>query len=435
MTDEHNDNNKEIELQTDFEKNTENTKTNENFFNDELLINNIDSFENKKEFKTNPLILNEFWVHLISKIMINVSIIYYELIPFIIYMYLDDDDYDFYFFFSSLYKYIFIIQFVPQFSIILYSLSTFSKVIKKTNKIKKFFIINIIKATIFYFVSLIILSIIKNNLYNFLRNEISKIYIDDNIIEILENFRDFLLQFIGNFLAKFNTNLDILIIGSFYIFLFKNPKKLAGKKLFYFRLMSIFPILFVLISIIYRALVKLNVIKINIFISPIFVGSKVSIFGFFITTLLYLKYKSKEYLIFDENNYFLPKVFSKIGGKIFSYFAYAELFFEYSLIDLKFIGFGNQYLSIFAIPLVLLYDYKKKKIIHWRICKKRKMNKFINFLVSFILYFFVLLFGFADIGILFEIINEHIRPIVNFIKENKDIIKDLIKLLKNNNIF
>ena len=103
MTDEHNDNNKEIELQTDFEKNTENTKTNENFFNYELLINNIDSFENKKEFKTNPLILNEFWVHLISKIMINVSIIYYELIPFIIYMYLDDDDYDFYFFFFIFY--------------------------------------------------------------------------------------------------------------------------------------------------------------------------------------------------------------------------------------------------------------------------------------------------------------------------------------------
>ena len=434
MTDEHNDNNKEIEIKNDYENKTENTKTNENFSNEELFINNVDSFENKKEIKTNPLILNEFWVHLISKIMINVSIIYYELIPFIIYMYLDDG-YDFYFFFSSLYKYIFIIQFVPQFSIILYSLSTFSKVIKKTNKIKKFFIINIIKAIIFYFVSLIILSLIKNNLYNFLRNEISKIYIDDKIIEILENFRDFLLKFIGNFLANFNTNLDILIIGSFYIFLFKNPKKLAGKKLFYFRLMSIFPILFVLISIIFRALVKKNIIKINIFIYPIFVGSKVSIFGFFITTLLYLKYKSKEYFIFDENNYILPKVFSKIGGKIFSYFAYAELFFEYFLSDFKFIGLGKQYLSIFAVPLVLLYDYKKKKIVHWRICKKRKMNKFINFLVSFILYLFVLFFGLADFGILIEIIDKYIKSIVKYIKENKDIIKELIKLLENINIF
>ena len=108
---------------------------------------------------------------------------------------------------------------------------------------------------------------------------------------------------------------------------------------------------------------------------------------------------------------------------------------EYSLIDLKFIGFGNQYLSIFAIPLVLLYDYKKKKIIHWRICKKRKMNKFINFLVSFILYFFVLLFGFADIFIFFEIIDKYIKSIVKYIKENKDIIKELIKLLENINIF
>jgi hypothetical protein len=131
MTSEHNDNNKKIELQTDFEKNTENTKTNENFFNDELLINNVDSFEDKKEIKTNPLILNEFWVHLISKIMINLSLIYYELIPCSIYLFYQEKDFNS--IFSSLYKYIFIIQFVPQFSIILYSLTTFSTAIKKTN--------------------------------------------------------------------------------------------------------------------------------------------------------------------------------------------------------------------------------------------------------------------------------------------------------------
>ena len=433
MTDEHNDNNKEIEIKNDYENKTENTKTNENFSNEELFINNVDTFENKKEIKTNPLILNEFWVHLISKIMINLSLIYYELIPCSIYLFYQEKDFNS--IFSSLYKYIFIIQFVPQFSIILYSLTTFSTVIKKTNKIKKFFLINIIKAIIFYLISLIILKLIKNNLYNFLCDEISKIYIDDKIKEILENFRDFLLKFIGNFLANFNTNLDILIVGSMYIFLFKNPKKIAGKKLFYFRLMSIFPILFVLISIIFRALVQKNVIKINIFIYPIFVGSKVSIFGFFITTLLYLKYISKEYFIFDENNYILPKVFSKIGGKIFSYFAYAELIFEYIIPNFKFIGLGKQYLSIFAVPLVLLYDYKKKKIVHWRICKKRKMNKFINFLVSFILYFFIIILGLIVLGILSKFIKKYIEKIVKYIKENKELVKNIIQFMENTNIF
>ena len=415
------------------------TKTQENFTNKEIIINEIENFENKKEIRTETLILNEFWVDLISKLIINLNIIYMENTPIMVYYLFDDNSIDISSMCSNLYKYIFFFQFVPQFSIILNSLTTFSRVVNKTKKIKKFYIINIIKAIIFYFISVVLLYLIKNPLYKHLYKHIKKLQkeIKDifNVLDVLDSFIDFLLRFIGNFLANFNTNLDILIIGSLYIFLFKNPKKLVGKKLFYFRLMSIFPILFVLISIIFRALVQKNVIKINIFIYPIFVGSKVSIFGFFITTLLYLKYISKEYFIFDENNYILPKVFSKIGGKIFSYFAYAELIFEYITPNFKFIGLGKQYLSIFAAPLVLLYDYKKKEIVHWPICKKRKMNKFINFLVSFILYFFIIILGLIVLGILFEFIEEYIEPIVNFIKENKKQIKNIIKFMENINIF
>ncbi len=422
------DNNNKLEL-----KSILTTKNPENFTNNEIIINEIENFENKKEIRTETLILNEFWVDLISKLIINLNIIYMENIPIMFYILFDNKSIDISYICSNLYKYIFFFQFVPQFSIILNSLTTFSRVVNKTNKIKKFYIINIIKAIIFYFISVVLLYLIKNPLYKHLYKHIKKLqeefYDIFNVLDVLDSFIDFLLRFIGNFLANFNTNLDILIIGSLYIFLFKNPKKLVGKKLFHFRLMSILPILFVVISIIYRALVYKNIISLNIYIFPLFVGPKVSIFGFFITTLLYLKYKSKEYLIFDENNCVIVKVFSKIGGKIFADFGYLELFFEYFLNELKFIGIGNQYLLLFAVPFILIYDYKKKKEkIICPICKKRNIKCCINLLIYY-LYFMIFIFGLCDVFIFIDIIKKYIKPIVNFIKEHYKEIKKIIKEL------
>ena len=422
------DNNNKLEL-----KSILTTKTQENFTNKEIIINEIENFENKKEIRTETLILNEFWVDLISKLIINLNIIYMENTPIMVYYLFDDNSIDISSMCSNLYKYIFFFQFVPQFSIILNSLTTFSRVVNKTKKIKKFYIINIIKAIIFYFISVVLLYLIKNPLYKYLYKHIKKIQkeIKDifNVLDVLDSIIDFLLRFIGNFLANFNTNLDILIIGSLYIFLFKNPKKLVGKKLFHFRLMSILPILYVVISIIYRALVYKNIISLNIYIFPIFVGPKVSIFGFFITTLLYLKYKSKEYLIFDENNCVIVKVFSKIGGKIFADFGYLELFIEYFLNELKFIGIGNQYLLLFAVPFILIYDYKKKKEkIICPICKKRNIKCCINLLIYY-LYYMIFILGLCDVFIFIDIINKYIKPIVNFVKENYKEIKKIIKEL------
>ena len=424
------DNNNEIELKNDFENTPETTKNLENFTNKEIIINDIENFENKKEIRTETLILNEFWVDLISRLIINLNIIYMEYVPIMLFFLFDEDISTVC---SKIYKYIFFFQFVPQFSIILNSLTTFSRVVKKTNKIKKFYIINIIKAIIFYFISVALLYLIKNPLYKYLHKQIKTLEKDIkdifDVLKVLDYIIDFLLRFIGNFLANFNTNLDILVIGSLYIFLFKNPKKLVGKKLFYFRLMSILPILFVVISIIYRALVYKNIISINIYIFSLFVGPKVSIFGFFITTLLYLKYKSKEYLIFDENNCVIVKVFSKIGGKIFADFGYLELFIEYFLNELKFIGIGNQYLLLFAVPFILIYDYKKKKKkIICPICKKRNIKCCINLLIYF-LYFMIFILGLFDVLIFIDIINKYIKPIVKFLKENYKNIKKIIKEL------
>ena len=125
----------------------------------------------------------------------------------------------------------------------------------------------------------------------------------------MDDFIDFLLKFIGNFLAYFNTYLDNLIVC---IFLFKNHKKLSGKKLFHFRLMSY---LFNYFHI--QSVSKYRYNSNKYFHSSNFVGSKISTYGFFIAILFYLKYKSKEYVIFDEIRICICGIIFRIFSFIF----------------------------------------------------------------------------------------------------------------------
>ena len=422
--------------------NEEIIKSLENNDKNDLLLNEIEDIKKIKEFQTDLLILNQFWLELISKLVINISIIIYELIFLYIIIGLlsiYEGNFEFilksYNFFTQTIglKWLFFLNLSQQLSLTFFSLTTFSNIFNKSKKIKKFFIVNLIKAGIFYYISLVILkNVIKENIYNSFVKVINDSSLNDdekkNLIELLKKIIKITIIYVGNFLSNYNTYLDILIIGSLYIFLFKCPKGIYNEKLFYFRLLSSFPISFILISIILRTLQNLNYININIFLFPILTGPKFSIYGFFITTLLYLKYKQKEYKIIDEKNTLLPNVFSKIGSKIFSYFGFLELFVGLFSYKLSAIGIGKYYFSILGAPLIILYDYKKEKKIFIRPCKKKNITKFINFFVSFISFFFIFIIGFLDIIFFFEFLAKYITPLGQFIVQNLD---DILLFINN----
>ena len=429
-------------LNSENNNNEEIVKEIENNDKSDLLLNEIENIKNNKEIQTDLLILNQFWLELISKIIINASIIIYELIFLYIIIGLlsiYEGNFDFilktFNFFTQTIglKWLFFLNLSQQLSLTFFSLTTFSIIFTKSKKIKKFFILHIIKAGLFYYISLIILkNIIKENIYKAFVKVINDSNLKDdekqNIIKLLKKIIKITIIYVGNFLSNYNTNLDILIIGSLYIFLFKYPKGFFGKKLFYFRLMSIFPILFISISILLRTLQNLNYININIYLFPILTGPKFSIYGFFISTLLYLKYKQKEYKIIDEENILLPKVFSKIGSKIFSYFGFLELFVGLFSYKLSAVGIGKYYFSILGAPLIILYDYKKQKKIFIRPCKKRNISKFINFLISFISFIFIFIFGLLDIIFFFNFLAKYITPLGQFIIQNID---DILLFINN----
>ena len=64
-----------------------------------------------------------------------------------------------------------------------------------------------------------------------------------------------------------------------------------------------------------------------------------------------IKYKSIKYEIFDEENYIEPKIFSKIGSRMFSVFGILELFIGLSYPSLNVAGIEGKYLLILCAPI------------------------------------------------------------------------------------
>ena len=119
---------------------------------------------------------------------------------------------------------------------------------------------------------------------------------------------------------------------------------------------------------------------------PFLVGSKFTIFGFYVTTLLYIKIRKNKYKMFDEEGNLLPEVFATISSKIFAIFGAIELFFGFFSSTFSQLGFGNNYLIIVCAPLLALYDYKRDYKLHIWPCKKKNCGPCLNIGISLIFY-------------------------------------------------
>lgn len=201
-------------------------------------------------------------------------------------------------------KWLFFIQLSQHLSIGFFCLTTFSNMFHETKNIKKFYISNLIKVAVFYAISVIILKvIIKDYIGSTIHKKINETGIDDRekVFEIVDKIIDKVLIIVADFLSTYNTFIEKLTLGSLYIFLFSEPKPLMGKKMLYFRLLSLIPILYIIISLVIRALHNTNIIVLNEFISPILLGPKIVVYLFFISCLSLIKYKSIKFNVSSGN--------------------------------------------------------------------------------------------------------------------------------------
>ena len=420
-------------------------------------INDVDTESNdssapigKKTMNTLLQNLNSYWLELLGSISLMISLFIYEVLGIVavdtVLPIFQDGKVDFkkineayeIIFKDFGIKWLFFITMSQHLSVGFFCLTTFSNMFHETKNIKKFFIINILKVAIFYGFSIFILEvIIKDGIGGYFKSKIDEVKKDaekkgkivsfEKTYLIFEMLIDKFCNVASNFLSTYNTFLEKTVLGFLYISLFYEPKALEGKKILFFRLLATIPISFIIISVILRALHNTEVIELNEYVLPLLLGPKITVYGFFISTLLTIKYKSLSYNVFDEENYIDSRVFTKIGSKNFGIFGILELLIGLFCPSWSAIGIGGKYLLVLCAPIMTLYDYKRKYKVTFPFCKKGDMSRCLKIVLNIFGYFIITIFGIIIIILAIGFIAELIVPILDFILDNFDLVVMVIE--------
>ena len=431
----------EIHEKDDLSK--ENPISKDEFNISEKKCDNKDTIELvKSNEKENSLILNSYWIDLLGSISLVLSLLVYEIVG-IIFLYtlhslfkLDGNIKNNILAFLDLvfdeigFKWLFFIAMSNHLSIGFFCLKTFSEIFLGSKHVIRFFIINFILAIIYYLGSVIILNVLIEGVLNdYFKNTIKKLGIKNNnkIDSFFDNLIQNILKFIADFLSTYNFYLEKIIFGAMYIFLFSEPKCFQGKKIIYFRLIAIIPVLYIICSIILRALYIFDVIKLSSFASPFLLGPKISVYIFFISTLSIIKYKSYKEEVFDEEHEIQSKLFTNIGSRIFGILGIIELVIGLFLPSWSPSGIGRRYLLVLCAPIMTLYDYKKEYVLKFPCCKRGNMSCCCKVIFLTISWFFIIIIGIFDLLAFFKVFNEFVSPIVEFIKKYPVFARELLK--------
>ena len=400
----------------------------------------------KRTMETILLNLNSYWLEIIGSISLVISVTIYEFLALAALLVIaplfgvgefsmEDIKITFTFVVSDIgLKWLFFITMSQHLSVGFLCLTTFSNVFQETRNIKKFYIVNCIKVVLFYVLSVIILKvIIRDAIGGYIIDKIKETNLNEesfnNMKDLLEKTIDKVCLIVGNFLATFNTFIEKTMFGTLYIVLLSEPKGLAGKKMLYFRLISIIPILYMVVSIILRALQNGKVIVISEYVSPLLLGPKITVYGFFVTTISMIKYNSIAYDVYDKEGYLDPKVFTKIGSKMFAIFAMVEMIIGLFFPSWSFVGIGSKYLMILCAPIMTLYDYRKKNEVHLPCCKQKDFSKCIKITLNVFGYTLIILLGILVAVYAIGIFGNTLADLYQLIADNWDWALEFASLL------
>ena len=423
----------------------ENPISKDEFNTNEKNNDNKDAIELvKTNEKENSLMLNSYWIDLLGSISLVLSLLVYEIIAifclstFHSIFTLEGNIKDHILTFLDVvfkqigFKWLFFIAMSNHLSIGFFCLITFSEIFIGSKHVIRFFIINFILAIIYYAGSVIILHVLIEGVLNdFFRNTIKKLGIKNNnkVDSFFDNLIKNLVNFMADFLSSYNFYLEKIIFGVMYIFMFSEPKCFKGDKIIYFRLITIIPVIYIICSIIFRALYNFDVIVLSPYVSSFLLGPKISVYIFFISTLSIIKYKSLKEEVFDEEHEIQQKLFTKIGSRIFGILGILELIIGLFFQNWSPSGIGRRYLLVLCAPIMTLYDYKKEYVLKFPCCGKGNMSCCCRVIFLIISWFIIILIGIFDLAAFFKVFQEFVSPIVKFIKKYPIFAKELLKLI------
>ena len=438
------------EIEINYSKPKENNQLTKDINGDDTESNDSSAPIGKKTMNTLLQNLNSYWLELLGSISLIISLFIYEVLGYVAFnivvpiftkgsINFDSISEAYEIIFKEFgIKWLFFITMSQHLSVGFFCLTTFSNMFHETKNIKKFFIINILKVAIFYGFSVLILKvIIKDGLGGYFKSKIEQVKKDaekkgeivsyEKTFLIFELLIDKFCNVVSNFLSTYNTFLEKTVLGFLYISLFYEPKALEGKKVLYFRLLATIPISFIIISVILRALHNTEVIELNEYVLPLLLGPKITVYGFFISTLLTIKYKSLSYNVFDEENYIDSRVFTKIGSKNFGIFGILELLIGLFCPSWSVVGIGGKYLLVLCAPIMTLYDYKRKYKVSFPFCKKGDMSRCLKIVLNIFGYFIITVLSIPLLLITIGLIDKYIVPILNILLENFDFVVEVIE--------
>ena len=380
----------------------------------------------KKTMNTLLQNLNSYWLELLGSISLMISLFIYEVLGYVAFnivvpiftkgsINFDSISEAYEIIFKEFgIKWLFFITMSQHLSVGFFCLTTFSNMFHETKNITKFFILG-----------------------GFFKSKIDQVKKDaekkgeivsyEKTFLIFELLIDKFCNVVSNFLSTYNTFLEKTVLGFLYISLFYEPKALEGKKVLYFRLLATIPISFIIISVILRALHNTEVIELNEYVLPLLLGPKITVYGFFISTLLTIKYKSLSYNVFDEENYIDSRVFTKIGSKNFGIFGILELLIGLFCPSWSVVGIGGKYLLVLCAPIMTLYDYKRKYKVSFPFCKKGDMSRCLKIVLNIFGYFIITVLSIPLLLITIGLIDKYIVPILNILLENFDFVVEVIE--------
>ena len=387
--------------------------------------------------------LNSYWLELLGSISLIISILIYEIIAILamtIILPLFKGEFNMehiqtcvHFIFQDIgLKWFFFITISQHLSVGFFCLTTFSNVFNEVKNIKKFYIWNCIKVVIYYAISVIILKvIIKDGIGGTVHETIDATGYPDRekIYVIFDDLIDYLMFIVADFLSTYNIFMEKLTIGSMYIFLFNEPKCLEGKKMLYFRLLALIPVIYILVSLILRALHNTEVIELNEYVLSLLLGPKITVYLFFISTLSIIKYKSLAFNVFDSENYISPKVFTDIGSRNFGILGIIELIIGLFLPSWSAVGIGSKYLLVICTPIMALYDYKKKCSFKFPCCGKGNFSLCLKLSIYIIGYLLVIILGIVILINAHAFFSDYVTPLVEFLVENIDVVVKILDMI------
>lgn len=188
-----------------------------------------------------------------------------------------------------------------------------------------------------------------------------------------------------------NVFIDLFLCTLFFFFVNYRPKKhFQGKKLIIFRLFSLFPVLYELLSIVLKGLNLANVITLPSFLYPLLTNKPFMTFVAFIVIVFVIKYREKyfikrgkthaEYEAFlqtNRNSFDISVAISIIfvAAAVLDVISWLGLSLiingvEYPIVYTYNLGFGQSTCLILSIPFVLLFSYTREH-------KNTKLDSFI----------------------------------------------------------